>query len=244
MADLKLFLCGYHSIGCEVLAHVLARSDISEVAVFTHAAPPHVPSVEKIAKKHQIPCSLETVNARNWPFNPDVVASVYYRHLISSEVISAVDGRIFNVHPSLLPQHRGCSSVTWALIEGDQYTGITYHYIDKGVDSGNILLQAVLPIESSDTQASLYGKCMKLGMEYWPAGFELVKTGFPGVKQNGKGSVHRRGTPYDGIIDDSWSLEQTERFIRAMTHPPLPYAKYKGKEVRTFEDFLTLREGH
>jgi len=242
MKKLNVFLCGYHWVGCRVLEHLLEREDVGEIGVFTHEAKPPVPSVEALAGERGVRCTLVGVNDTTaWPFAPDIIISVYYRDIIKPHVIEAVRGRIFNLHPSLLPRHRGCSSLTWALIEGDTVAGLTYHYIDRGVDTGRILLQAALQVAPDETQATLYQRAMESGVAFWPAAFELVKAGFPGVPQQGEASLHKRGAPDGGQIDDSWPLERVERFIRAMTYPPYPYATYRGKEVRALEEYQRLR---
>jgi methionyl-tRNA formyltransferase len=242
MKKLKIFLCGYQRAGRRVLEHLLQRNDIAEIAVFTHEAPAAAADVHALAMERNIWSTKESLRRAPWPFEPDVISSVYYRHIIPQDIIDRVGGKIFNLHSSLLPRHRGCSSLTWALVEGESLAGITYHYIDAGVDTGNILLQAALQIGPHETQADLYERAMDLGAAFWPAAFELVKSEFPGVPQEGESSCHKRGAPHDGIIDDSWDLERVERFIRAMTNPPLPYATYRGQEVRTMDQFLRLKQ--
>lgn len=239
---IKLFLCAYQRVGCEVLNHILQRQDIADLAVFTHESPTHVQSVSARAEQASVWRTTASVNKSDiWPFQPDVIASVYYRNIIKPQVIKSVSGRVFNLHPSLLPKHRGCSSLTWALIDGDDLAGITYHYIDAGVDTGRIILQAAMQIDARDTQEALYNRAMDLGIGFWPAAFELVQSGFPGVGQAGDASHHPRGAPFAGEISEEWGRDQVERFIRAMHNPPLPHATFRGKPVRTLEDYLRLR---
>jgi methionyl-tRNA formyltransferase len=239
---INLILCGYHWTGCRVLEHLLTRSDIGNLAIYTHEAPPQVPSVAAIAKSHHVACSLEDVSKSALPFKPDIIASVYYRNIIRPHRIADCEGRIFNMHPSLLPRHRGCSSIPWALIDGDATTGVTFHYIDQGIDTGNILLQVSIPIANTDTQYSLFEHCMEVGVQSWPTAFELIRRGDAGTRQEGASSYHKRGAPYDGKIDPSWPADKIERFIRAMNFPPYPYATYQGTEIQTFERYQNLRE--
>lgn len=243
MADrIKLFLCAYQKVGCEVLNHILHRQDIADLAVFTHESPTHVQSLSACADGALVWQTTASVNKSDvWPFQPDIIASVYYRNIIKPQVIESVSGKVFNLHPSLLPKYRGCSSLTWALINGDDVAGVTYHYIDAGVDTGNIILQAAMQIGPDDTQAGLYNRAMDLGAQFWPAAFELVKTGFAGVEQVGLASHHPRGAPYDGEIQEEWTHVQVKRFIRAMTNPPLAPAKYRGEPVYSFADYVRLK---
>ncbi len=239
----KLFLCGYHVPGVEVLRHIVSRPDVSELAVFTHEPGAGTPSVIEAAQSLGVRVTTKSVNETGaWPFEPDVISSVYYRNIFSAEAIERVGGAAFNVHPALLPRHRGCSSLTWALFEGDQYAGITYHYMVPKVDAGRILLQQAIEITPDDTQATLYQRAMEYAAAYWPAAFELVVSGFKGVEQVGTGSYHTRGVPNQGEIDANWDLAKVDRFIRAMTHPPFPYAKFQGHEVRSIDEYVALKE--
>jgi UDP-4-amino-4-deoxy-L-arabinose formyltransferase/UDP-glucuronic acid dehydrogenase (UDP-4-keto-hexauronic acid decarboxylating) len=189
----------------------------------------------------KVPFSLENISTATLPFRPDIIASIHYRNLIKPNVIEACDSRIFNLHPSLLPDYRGCSSLTWALIDGESKAGFTFHYVDNGCDTGDILLQQVVKIEEFDTQATLVYRVMFEAMNHFETVFEMVSAGRAGKAQEGTGSYHRRGCPYGGVIPPEWREEKVERFIRAMTNPPLPVATFMGRPVHTIEEFRSLR---
>ena len=237
---MKVVLCGYNWTGCRVLEHLLQRQDVSDIAVFTHEPPPELPDLRPLASAVGIWCTTESINQVPLPFAADVIASVYYRFIVKPHVIASVRGRIFNMHPSLLPRHRGCSSIPWAIIEGDTVTGVTFHYMDESIDTGRIILQAAVPIASDETQASLFRRCMHRGVEFWPAALELVKAGFPGAPAQGASSFHKRGAPYGGVIQEGWPVDQVERFIRAMIFPPYPSATFRGHEIKSLADYMQV----
>jgi methionyl-tRNA formyltransferase len=185
---------------------------------------------------------VEDISASKLPFRPDVIASVHYRNLIKQHVIEACEARIFNLHPSLLPKYRGCSSLTWALINGECKAGFTFHYIDQGCDTGDILLQREVDIEEFDTQATLVNRVMFEAMKYFMTAFELASIRRAGKPQVGLGSYYRRGCPHGGVIHPEWDDVTVERFIRAMANPPLPVATYMGRSVYTIEEFRTIRD--
>ncbi|HMC01217.1 MAG TPA: hypothetical protein VKN14_09305, partial [Flavobacteriaceae bacterium] len=119
---------------------------------------------------------------------------------------------------------------------------ITYHYIDKDIDTGKIILQSSIQIEDDETQKSLYEKCMDRVFAFWPAALQLVNIGFKGAEQLGKTTTyHKRGAPYSRKIDDAWDDSKIERFIRAMHFPPLPGALYHGKEVTSINDVKRMK---
>ena len=240
----KLLLCGYHAVGAEVLRHVAARDDVSDLALFTHSPGRGVPDIREVATDLGVPFTVRSINHVALPFVPDVISVVFYRYIIRAPVIRACGGRIFNLHPSLLPRHRGCSSVPWAIIAGDTQTGVTYHTIDEAVDTGRVLLQAAVPIGPATTQGQLYESCMARGAEFWPAAFALVRGGFAGGAQLGTPCYHPRGVPYGAQIQDGWSDARVERFIRAMTYPPLPGATYRDQPVASLADYRRLRGAH
>jgi GDP-perosamine N-formyltransferase len=239
---MRLVLCGYGEICVSVLRQAVADRFVDDLYLVTHEPVTHLGDIRPVAKELGVPWTTDSINKAELPFEPDVVSSVGYRDVVRRPIIDRVGGAIFNLHPSLLPRHRGCSSVPWAIIEGDTETGVTAHYIDEGIDTGNVILQSRIAIEADETQLSLYQRCIAHAGAVWRGALELVSSGEAGVKQSEVGaSYHSRGAPHGGEIDDAWSDAYTERFIRAMTFPPLPYARYRGREVRTMAEYLRLR---
>lgn len=236
----KVILCGYHWTGCKALLELLSRE--YTVYVYTHKTDNCCPDLEGLCKKMNVPYSLEKISGDNLPFVPDVICSVYYRYIIKPDVIRAADGKIFNLHPALLPAYRGCSSLTWAIINGESQCGYTYHYIDESCDTGRIILQERVDIEPFDTQLSLYNRVMFKSMEKFLDAFDFVDEGEKGVEQKGTASYYKRGCPCDGIIDPSWERDKIERFIRAMIYPPYKAASYKGNIVLSMDDYDKLNE--
>jgi methionyl-tRNA formyltransferase len=237
---MKIILCAYHWVGCKAL-EILLENDY-EVFVYTHKAPPHIPSMVDFCFSRGVAFTTKKITSQNLPFIPDVISSVYYRYIISKEVIDISAGKIFNLHPSMLPNYKGCSSLTWAIINGERNTGYSYHYIDEEIDTGDIILQNKMQIEEFDTQQTLYERVMIESMKYYLDALDLVKNGSRIRKvQMARGNYYKRGCPFDGEIDDEWSENKIRRFIRAMISPPLPYARYRGMEVRTYEEFQKIR---
>ncbi|MDD4869246.1 MAG: formyltransferase family protein [Kiritimatiellae bacterium] len=120
---------------------------------------------------------------RSEPFQPGVIASVYYRYLIDARVIQAVSRKIFNLHPSLFPKYQGCSSLTWVMIEGDDFCGYTYHLIDEGCDTGNVLIQKKIAIYDFDTQLSLYYRVMFEAVADFMNAFDMCARGSVSYKR-------------------------------------------------------------
>lgn len=238
---MRVILCGYHWAGCKALELLLNEGH--EVYVYTHKTENYVADLEGLCIKKDIAYSMEKITVDNLPFVPDIICSVYYRWIIRQDVINLVKGRIFNLHPALLPKYRGCSSLTWAMINGEDQCGFTYHYIDEGCDSGNIIIQKTIQIEDFDTQLTLYNRVMFESMDFFLEALRLVEQGYEGRRQEGEITQYKRGCPMDGQIVDSMDAEMKERFIRAMCYPPYPAARYQDQEVKTLREFQEILEG-
>jgi len=145
-----------------------------------------------------------------------------------------------NLHPSLLPKYRGCSSLTWSMIKGDKVAGFSYHYMEEECDTGNIILQEELPIYSYDNQLSLYQRAMVRSLDKFNQAFQLLINGYDGTPQSGEASYFARGATNNGEINKDWGHKKIKNFIRAMINPPLPYAVYKEKEIKSYEDFIKI----
>ena len=237
---MKIFLCAYRRIGKQVLEYLLNDHKKENIAVFNHEEDT---DVSEYCQTNNVWYTFENINElKKYPFKPDMISCIYYAYIIKDSLIDICGGNIFNAHPSLLPNHRGCSAIPWAIIVGNEVTGITFHYIDSSIDTGKIILQATTQIRTNETQLSLYERIMDIGSIMWPAAFKLVMSGFEGIEQHGDvRNYHNRGCPYDGKINSKWSDEKVERFIRAMFFPPLPQATYKGIKIRTMKEYLNLK---
>lgn len=231
---MDIILCGYHWTGCRALEILLEAGH--RVYVYTHESRNGIADLEGLCRKRGIGYTFEKISIENLPYRPDAICSVYYRYIISQKVIDAVEGKIFNLHPSLLPEYRGCSSLTWALINGEKECGFTYHYIEERCDTGDIIIQKAIKIEDFDTQLTLYHRVMFEAMSYFEEALGKVLRGDPGVRQTGEGSWYRRGCPLDGELTDDMDDELQERFIRAMIYPPYPPAVYRGSQIETIAE--------
>ena len=98
-------------------------------------------------------------------FNADVVVVVAYGKILPAAILNLPRYGCINIHPSLLPRHRGPSPIPTAILEGDEVTGVTIMLLDAGLDTGPILKQRELPISSQDTAGSLSDKLAQIGAE-------------------------------------------------------------------------------
>ncbi len=156
----------------------------------------------------------------------DVIISLNYLYLIPETLIKSAKICAVNFHGSLLPKYRGRTPHVWAIINGEKYSGVTVHLIEKEVDSGPIICQEKVEIYTYDTGASilkkfsvLYPKLLKNLLE------KLVLKPIEGFKvQNHENATYfGKRTPQDGLINWSWHANRIINWIRAQS-PPYPGA--------------------
>ena len=98
-------------------------------------------------------------------FQPDVLFSMYYRHILPDDLLALPKIGSFNFHPSILPRHRGCKTNVWAIIDGDRNAGVTCHRMTSKVDGGDIVMTLALEISNADTGYSLFHRLCVLAGE-------------------------------------------------------------------------------
>ena len=108
---------------------------------------------------------------------PDVIFSFYYRRLLGKEILSIPASKAYNLHGSLLPAYRGRCPVNWVLLNGEQRTGVTLHYMDEKADAGDIVGQKEVFIEFEDTALTLYNKLCTKAKELLEELLPLIQKG-------------------------------------------------------------------
>lgn len=99
----------------------------------------------------------------------DLVVLAGFMRIVGPAFLAAYPRRIINVHPSLLPKHRGSNAAAQALAAGDRVTGCTVHYVDEGVDTGEIIAQREVPVMPGDTAETLQARIQTAEHELLPA---------------------------------------------------------------------------
>ncbi len=127
------------------------------------------PPVKELAQAHGIPV-LQPASIRTDEFlehmgqlAPDLIVVAAYGKILPGALLNQPPLGTINVHGSLLPKYRGAAPIQWALIRGEQETGVTIMQMDEGMDTGDILLTASLPITEQDTAGTLFVKLADLG---------------------------------------------------------------------------------
>src|SRR3989304_7464251 len=109
---------------------------------------------------------------------PELAILAFVTDIIPERVVNLPPLGTICYHPSILPRHRGASAINWAIIQGDTRTGLTILWVDKGIDTGPVLLQKEVEIGPDETTGSLYFNTLfPMGIDAIVEAVELIKTG-------------------------------------------------------------------
>lgn len=201
-----------------------------------------MPPVKELALKASIPV-LQPESIRGDEFlaelrqyHPDIIGLTAYGNILPENIINLPPLGTINVHGSLLPKYRGAAPIQWALINGETETGITIMQMDKGVDTGDILLQEKLPIGPEDTAGSLSGKLAELGGKALGAALDLLRLDRlnPTQQNNNLASLAPLLNKEDGLVNWLHSAVQISCQIRGLDPWPTTYTTLSGKRLRLF----------
>ena len=144
-----------------------------------------------------------------------------WSQIASKEVIETPNMGAVGAHPTLLPIGRGRAAIPWAIIKGLDRTGVSFFKMDEGVDTGEILAQYTIPLDSSTTSTALYGEVnqahIDLIKQIWP---DILSHRLSGTPQDENKATYWNGrTPQDGRIHAMMSVMEVDRLVRATTRP-------------------------
>jgi methionyl-tRNA formyltransferase len=168
---------------------------------------------------------------------PDLAISVFFGFLLKDPFLRLFRGNAINLHPGYLPYNRGRMPNVWSIVDQTP-AGATLHYIDAGVDTGDIIAQKRVVVEPIDTGESLYSKledaCVDLFRGTWP----LIKAGKARrTAQPADEGTHHRGRDVELIdaidLGRMYMARDLLNVLRARTFPPFPGAHFEidGKQV-------------
>jgi phosphoribosylglycinamide formyltransferase-1 len=123
----------------------------------------------------------------------DVVALAGFMRILHDDFLTHFAGRIVNVHPSLLPSFPGLDAQGQAFDYGVKWTGATVHFVDAGVDTGPVILQAAVPVEPGDTREALAARILEREHIIYPKALQLIAEGR--VRVEGRRTTMKPASP-------------------------------------------------
>ena len=170
--------------------------------------------------------------------NPELAILAFVTDIIPEKLLTVPSLGTICYHPSILPRHRGASAINWAIIQGDTRTGLTILWVDKGIDTGPILLQKEVEIGPDDTTGSLYFNTLfPMGIDAIVEAIELIKIGkAPRIPQDESKATYE--PPCDdrvAFVNFEKSIKDIYNLIRGCDPQPGAYTIFKGKKVRLYD---------
>ena len=169
---------------------------------------------------------------------PDLSILAFVTDIISETLLDIPPIGTICYHPSLLPRHRGASGINWAVIQGDRRTGLTILWVDKGIDTGPILLQKEIEILADDTTGSLYfNQLFGMGVDAIVEAVALIKGGkAPKIPQDDSLATYE--PPCDdkvAAVDWSKPASDVHNLIRGCDPQPGAFSTIQGSKVRFYK---------
>jgi methionyl-tRNA formyltransferase len=201
-----------------------------------------VPPVKRLAQERGLPV-LQPSRVKDSSFmekihslQPDMIIVAAFGQILPKAIIDLPPLGCLNIHPSLLPKYRGAAPINWSIIQGETKTGVTIMLMDEGMDSGDILAQEEIPLETTDIYGSLHDRLAKIGASL------LLQT----VLQVITGSIQRqpqdtsavtyapRLTRETGRIQWQDRASRIVNLIRGLSPSPAAYTFLDGQMLKIF----------
>ena len=152
---------------------------------------------------------------------PEIVITIAYGRIIPLELLDMPKFGWINVHFSLLPRWRGAAPVQWAILSGDQETGITVFKLDKGMDTGPVYLEQATPINPNESSNDLLSRLSEIGSDLAIKSLELISEGVIPKPQSSNGiTLAPKISKNDGKIDWQQNSDQVVNRFRALSSNP------------------------
>lgn len=198
------------------------------------------PPVKEKALEHGIPVFQpdrmkdEAFLAELKAMDPDAIVVVAFGRILPEVILDLPRYGCINVHASLLPKYRGAAPMQWAIINGEKETGVTIMYMDKGMDTGDMLAKTVVPLDPGETGESLHDKLSVAG---GPALLKVLDEIEAGTvvrtpQKDEDSSYAGMLTKELGQIDWTRDAVSIERLIRGLNSWPSAYTHYSGKTLK------------
>ncbi|GFO54483.1 methionyl-tRNA formyltransferase [Geomonas sp. Red276] len=248
MTGMRIVFMGTPDFACPTLATLIERGE-QVVAVVTQPDRPKgrgqqtlPPPVKVLAENHGIPVlqpvkvrlpdSIEEIRA----LEPDLIVVVAFGQILPKALLEIPKHGCINVHASLLPRYRGAAPLNWCIINGEAETGVTTMMMDVGLDTGDMLLKAVTPIDPDEDTLALHDRLSKLGADLLATTIDELAAGrLVAEKQDDSLTCYAPMLKKeDGQIDWEKDAASIKNLVRGMTPWPGAFTFVDGKLLKVY----------
>jgi methionyl-tRNA formyltransferase len=242
----KIIFMGTPPFSVPALSALLGL-ELDIVAVYTQpdkqagrGQKPGFSAVKEFAVSHGLnvlqPVTLKNEEATGQmkELNPDVAVVAAYGKIIPENILQIPRLGFLNIHPSLLPRHRGATPIPSAILQGDKVTGVSIMLLDAGMDSGSVFRQSEMPVEDTDTAGTLSARLAGSGAELLTEVLPLWIAGKiePQPQDDSLATYTGMLTKEDGKLDWNMDAQEIWRKVRAFQPWPGCFTTWKGKNVK------------
>lgn len=225
----KLVDSGYNVVGCFTNPDKPSgrgmKLTMSEVKRYSLDNNIPVFQPNKLRKNEEVVTILKDLN-------PDLIVVVAYGKILPREILQLPRLGCINVHGSLLPKYRGAAPMQWAIINGENITGITTMYMDVGMDTGDMLLKEEVNIEENDNFESLHDKMKEVGANLLIKTIERIQDGtIKKVKQPEEWTIAPMIDKSMTKIDFNKNAREIFNFVRGLSPFPGAYIKLEDGKI-------------
>lgn len=199
--------------------------------------------VKKVALEYDIPV-LQPEKASNEEFveklrniAPDIIVVVAYGQILRSNVLELPRYRCINVHASLLPKYRGASPIQWAVINGEEETGVTIMYMEKGIDTGDMILTEKLKLAEDETAGTLHDRLMDIAGPTLLKAMDMIEDGSakPVAQDDSQATYVTMLDKSLGNLDFDAPAQNLERLVRGLIPWPGAFTYIEGKMIKLWK---------
>lgn len=243
--SMKLIVHGQQAFGKSVLESILDLGKDEVVAVYCGPDKgARVDPLKELAVERNLPLYQPesykdpAVWDQMRAHGADLCVMAYVTLFVPEEALNATRLGSIQYHPSLLPLHKGPSSINWPIIFGEDKTGLSIFWPDNGLDTGPILLQKEVEIGPDDTLGSLYfNSLFPMGVDAMLEAIELVRAGnAPKLEQDPDGGTYE-GWCRKADVEIDWAkpVDEIYNLIRGANPQPGAWSVYNGAEFKIFD---------
>lgn len=177
-------------------------------------------------------------------YQADIFVVAAFGQILSEEILVMPKYGCVNIHASLLPKYRGAGPIQWAIINGEKITGVTIMQMDKGLDTGDMLCKAQVPIAADETADTLHDKLAEAGAQLIVEALTKIEAGeITPVKQNDAKSCYAKMlNKAMGKIDWQMEAQKLDCLIRGLISWPGASTEFRGKTLKIWREEAVLEE--
>lgn len=246
---MKILFMGTPDIAAESL-EALIEAGHEICAVFTRRDKPvgrkqvlTAPPVKQLAEQHGIPV-YQPRTLRDGSSDdvirelaPDIIVVVAYGCIIPPQLLHVAPYGCINLHVSLLPKYRGSAPIQWAVLNGDERTGVSIMQLDEGLDTGDVLMVEPVEIDAEETSGQLFDRVSALGAKTLVTALEKLQAGqlTPVPQQHELASLAPPLNKDMARFDFTQDAGHIHNWVRGMNPWPVAWFEQGGKRIKVLE---------